>query len=98
MFHAEFEQVWTARVGVAKEAFYHTNIPSREGRLRFRTGVFRGYRFEVPFFDLGPGKTRVKMELRTNPHVLEPFGRDAWRHGNRYVQLIGERIQWGAQK
>ena len=98
VFHAEFEQVWTAGVGVAKEAFYHTDIPNREGKLRLRTGVFRGYCFGVGFFDLGPGKTRVEMELRTNGRVLELSCRDAWRHGNRYLQLIGERIKRGSQK
>ena len=98
VFRAEFEQVWTAGVEVAKEVFYHTDVPSRDGRLSFRTGVFRGYRFEVGFSDLGSGKTRVEMELRTNPHALAPFSRDAWRHGNRYLQLLGQKIQRGAQK
>ena len=95
LFHAEFEQVWTAGVEVAKEAFYDTDITSPEGRLRFLTGVFRGYRFEVSFINIGPGKTRVEMVLRTNPYVSQLFRRDAWRHGNRYLQLIGEKIRRG---
>jgi hypothetical protein len=32
-----------------------------------------------------------------NPHALEPFSGDAWRHGNRYRQRIGEKVHRGAQ-
>jgi len=98
VFDAGYEQVWMAGVEVAKEAFYHAEIPRQEGRLRFRTGVFRGYRFDVGFFHLGPGKTRVEMELRADPGVLESFSKDAWRHGDRYLQLVGERVQRGIPK
>lgn len=90
VFDAQFDRVWTAGVEVAREAFPRTAFPNRrQGTLRFRTGPFKGQGFEVVLHDAGGGKTRVELELR-NPH-----GRHAWRDGERYLTLLGEKIAAG---
>ena len=89
VFDARFDQVWTAGVEVAREAFPRTAFPNRQGTLRFRTGPFKGQGFEVVLLDVGGGKTRVELQLR-NPH-----SRHAWRDGDRYLTLLGEKIAAG---
>ena len=95
VFNAQFEAVWTAAAGVAKDAFLADKISKEEGKLRFRSGPFRGYRFEVVIVDEGAGKTRVELELRTNLRGIE---KDAWRNGDRYLTLIAQRLQRGDGK
>jgi len=89
VFDARFDQVWTAGVEVAREAFPRAAFPNRQGTLRFRTGPFRGQGFEVTLLDLGGGKTRVELELRKR------HSRHAWRDGNRYLTLLGEKLAAG---
>jgi hypothetical protein len=92
VFNAQFEAVWTAATEVAQDAFLADKISKGEGRLRFRSGPFRGYRFEVVIVDAGAGKTRVELDLRTNLRGIE---KDAWRNGDRYLTLIAQRLQRG---
>jgi hypothetical protein len=98
VFDAGFERVWTAGLEVATEAFLMTDAPRHGGTLRFRTGPLRGYRFEVVVVDLGRGKTRVQVELRSNYYVTEPVGKDGWREGDRYLKLLGEKVQRATRK
>ena len=90
VFNAQFEAVWTAAAEVAKDAFLTDHTSKEQGRLRFRSGPFRGYRFEVVIVDAGAGRTRVVLELRTNLRGIE---KDAWRNGDRYLTLISQRLQ-----
>ena len=95
VFNARFEAVWTAAVEVAKDAFLPDKTSREEGKLRFRTGPFRGYRFDVVIVDAGGGKTRVELELRTNLYGVH---KDAWRSGDRYLNLLAQRLQRGCGK
>jgi len=90
VFNAQFEAVWTAAAEVAKDAFLTDHTSKEQGRLRFRSGPFRGYRFEVVIVEAGAGKTRVELELRTNLRGIE---KDAWRNADRYLTLIAQRLQ-----
>jgi hypothetical protein len=90
VFNAQFEAVWTAASEVAKDAFLADRSSKEEGKLRFRSGPFRGYRFDVVVVDAGAGKTRVELELRTNLRGIE---KDAWRNADRYLTLISQRLQ-----
>jgi hypothetical protein len=90
VFNAQFEAVWTAASEVAKDAFLADRSSKEEGKLRFRSGPFRGYRFDVVVVDAGAGKTRVELELRTNLRGIE---KDAWRNADRYLTLIAQRLQ-----
>jgi len=94
VFNAQFEAVWTAAAEVAKDAFLTDHTSKEQGRLRFRSGPFRGYRFEVVIVDAGAGRTRVVLELRTNLRGIE---KDAWRNADRYLTLIAQRLQRGAK-
>jgi hypothetical protein len=95
VFNARVEAVWTAAAEVAKDAFLLDKASKEEGKLRFRAGPFRGYRFEVVMVDAGPGKTRVELELRTNLRGIE---KDAWRNGDRYLNMLAQRLQQGGRK
>ena len=94
VFNAQFEAVWTAAAEVAKDAFLTDHTSKEQGRLRFRSGPFRGYRFEVVIVDAGAGRTRVVLELRTNLRGIE---KDAWRNADRYLTLIAQRLQRGGK-
>jgi|KBSMisStandDraft_5_1062788.scaffolds.fasta_scaffold406764_2 hypothetical protein len=94
VFNAQFEAVWTAAAEVAKDAFLTDQTSKEQGRLRFRSGPFRGYRFDVMIVEAGAGKTRVELELRTNLRGIE---KDAWRNADRYLTLIAQRLQRGAK-
>jgi len=94
VFNAQFEAVWTAAAEVAKDAFLTDHTSKEQGRLRFRSGPFRGYRFEVVIVDAGAGRTRVELELRTNLRGIE---KDAWRNADRYLTLIAQRLQRGGK-
>ena len=94
VFNAQFEAVWTAAAEVAKDAFLTDHTSKEQGRLRFRSGPFRGYRFEVVVVDAGAGRTRVELELRTNLRGIE---KDAWRNADRYLTLIAQRLQRGGK-
>ena len=94
VFNAQFEAVWTAAAEVAKDAFLTDQTSKEQGRLRFRSGPFRGYRFDVMIVEAGAGKTRVELELRTNLRGIE---KDAWRNGDRYLTLISQRLQQGGK-
>lgn len=94
VFNAQFEAVWTAAAEVAKDAFLTDHTSKEQGRLRFRSGPFRGYRFEVVIVEAGAGKTRVELELRTNLRGIE---KDAWRNADRYLTLIAQRLQRGGK-
>jgi hypothetical protein len=94
VFNAQFEAVWTAAAEVAKDAFLTDHTSKEQGRLRFRSGPFRGYRFEVVIVDAGAGRTRVELELRTNLRGIE---KDAWRNADRYLTLIAQRLQQGGK-
>jgi hypothetical protein len=59
VFNAQFEEVWSAAAGVAKDAFLADRISRTEGKLRFRCGPLRGYRFEAVIVEVGAGKARV---------------------------------------
>jgi hypothetical protein len=98
VFHAGYEQVWTAGVEVAKEAFYQVDTTKQEGKLRFRTRPYGGYRFRVSFIDLGGGKTNIQMELRANYNAVDHQDRDGWRHGRRYLKLLGNKVQQSVEK
>ena len=97
-FNAQFETVWTAAVDVAHEAFLPDRTSKADGRLRFRTGPFRGYRFEVVIVGAGAGKTRVEMELLTNLYRVEKGEKDAWRRGDQYLRLLAERLHQSGQR
>jgi hypothetical protein len=90
VFNAQFEEVWSAAAGVAKDAFLSDRISRAEGKLRFRCGPLRGYRFEAFIVEVGAGKARVELELRTN---LRGIDKDAWRNGDRYLGLVAQRLQ-----
>ena len=92
VFNAQFEAVWSAAAGVAKDAFLADKISRVEGKLRFRCGPLRGYRFEAVIVDVGAGKARVELELHTN---LRGIDKDAWRNGDRYLSLVAQRLQPG---
>ena len=94
VFNAQFEAVWTAAAEVAKDAFLTDQTSKEQGRLRFRSGPFRGYRFDVMIVEAGAGKTRVELEPRTNLRGIE---KDAWRNADRYLTLIAQRLQRGAK-
>jgi len=94
VFNAQFEAVWTAAAGVANDAFVTDQASKEQGRLRFRSGPFRRYRFDVVVVEAGAGKTRVELELRTNLRGIE---KDAWRNGDRYLTLISQRLQQGGK-
>ena len=95
VFDAQFEVVWSAAAGVAKDAFLADKISRTEGKLRFRCGPLRGYRFEAVIVEVGAGKARVELELQTN---LRGIDKDAWRNGDRYLNLVAQRLQRGAGK
>ena len=95
VFNAGFDAVWTAAADVAKDAFMADKTSKGEGKLRFRSGPFRGYRFEVAVLDAGAGRTRVALELRTN---LRGIAKDAWRTGDRYLTLVEQRLKPGGRK
>ena len=89
VFDQQYDAVWTAASDVAREAFLYDEGSPREGRLGFRAGPLRGYRFHVEVTQTGPGRTRVELELRTNLRVVQ---KDAWRNGHRYLDLIAQRL------
>jgi hypothetical protein len=91
---AQFESVWTAAVDVAKEGFLPDRVSREEGKLRFRTGPLRGYRFDVVIIDVGAGKTRVEIELRGK--ALQGV-KDAWHSGDRYLSLVALRSRKGGK-
>ena len=95
VFNSRYEAVWSAATEVAKDAFLPDRASKEEGKLRFRAGPFRGYRFEVFIVDAGSGKTRVELELRTNLRGIE---KDAWRNGDRYLALLAQKLQRGSRK
>ena len=95
VFNSRYEAVWSAATEVAKDAFLPDRASKEEGKLRFRAGPFRGYRFEVFIVDAGSGKTRVELELRTNLRGIE---KDAWRNGDRYLGLLAQKLQRGSGK
>jgi hypothetical protein len=95
VFNSRYETVWTAAVDVAKEGFLPDMTSREEGKLRFRTGPLRKYRFEVVIVDVGSGKTRADVELLTNLAQIE---KDAWRSGDRYLTLLAQRLQQGGRK
>ena len=66
VFNAQFEEVSSAAAGVAKNAFLADQISRAEGKLRFRCGPFRGYRFEAFIVEVGAGKARAQLVLRTH--------------------------------
>ena len=98
VFNSGFEAVWAAAVDVAKGGFLLDKISKEEGRLRFRTGPLRVYRFEVAITDVGGGKTRVELELRSNRYSLPAVSKEAWRNGNRYLTLLGNKLDHRAGK
>lgn len=90
-FHSPPETVWAAAVDIARQEFVLGRVSKREGRLRFRAGPLRGYRFEVVVFSTGRiGRTRVEMELRTDFDGMDI--KDARRNGDRYFALLAERL------
>ncbi len=95
VFNTRFETVWTAAVDVAKEGFLPEMTSREQGKLRFRTGPLRKYRFEVVIVEVGAEKTRVDVDLRTNLTQIE---KDAWRSGDRYLTLLAQRLQQGGRK
>ena len=95
VFNAQFDAVWTAASEVANDAFLADRSSKAEGKLRFRSGPFRGYRFDVMVVDAGAGRTRVELELRTNLRGVE---KDAWRNAERYLTLISQRLQRGGNR
>jgi hypothetical protein len=95
VFNAQFEEVWSAAAGVAKDTFLADRISKAEGKLRFRCGLLRGYRFEAVIVEVGAGKARMELELRTN---LRGIDKDAWRNGDRYLGLVAQRLQRGGGK
>ena len=94
IFNAEFDAVWNAAAEVAKDAFLTDHTSREEGRLRFRSGPFRGYRFDVFVVNAGAGRTRVELQLRTNLRGIE---KDAWRNADRYLTLISQRLPRGGK-
>lgn len=98
VFNTRFEAVWVAAVAVAKEGFLSDKTSKEEGKLRFRTGPLRGYRFEVVIVDAGAGKTRLEVELLTNFYAVKRIEKDAWRSGDRYITLLAQRLQQGGRK
>jgi hypothetical protein len=95
VFNARFEAVWSAAAGVANDAFLADKISRAEGKLRFRCGPLRGYRFEAFIVEVGAGKARVELELQTN---LRGIDKDAWRNGERYLSLVAQRLKRGGGK
>jgi len=90
VYEARFDAVWTAADSVAKESFLLDHSSRDKGRLLFRTGPLRAYRFEVVVTEMQPGRTRVQLDLRTNLRGLE---KDAWRNAARYLDLVSRRVQ-----
>ena len=95
VFSSQFDAVWTAATGVAGDAFLADKTSKAEGKLRFRCGPLRGYRFEAVIVEVGGGKSRVELELQTN---LRGIDKDAWRNGDRYLSLVAQRLQRGGGK
>ena len=95
VFNAQFEEVWSAAAAVAKDTFLADRISRAKGKLRFRFGLLRGYRFEGVIVEVGAGKARIQLELRTN---LRGIDKDAWRNGDRYLGLVAQRLQRGGGK
>jgi hypothetical protein len=93
-FNARFDAVWKAADRAARDAFLLDHSSREDGELRFRAGLFRGYRFEVGVVESEPGKTRVEMELRTD---LRGIDKDAWRNADRYLELIAHRLRGPAK-
>jgi len=89
------EEVWTAAAETASQSFSLISRSERERKLRFRTGPMKGHRFEVNVIELRPGKTRIDVELLTNYYNLDAERRDAWRSGDRYLDLVKQRVQGG---
>jgi hypothetical protein len=98
VFNSGFEAIWTAAVDVAREGFQVEKASREQGRLRFRTGPFRGYRFEAVITEVGVGKTQVTVELLTNYYAVPAVGKDAWRTGDRYLSLLGQRLEQHGKK
>jgi hypothetical protein len=89
IFNSQYDAVWAAADEVSRQAFLQDQSLPEQGRLRFRAGPLRGYRFHVEVLRTGPAQTRVEIELRTNLRVVQ---KDAWRNGQRYLDLIGQRL------
>lgn len=100
LFNAPFDAVWAAATDIAKESFLpdQERTSKEQGKLGFRTGPFRGYRFEVFLVNQGVSKTRVDVELRTNRYGVEGVEKDAWRSCDWYLSLLGQRLQPGGRK
>ena len=90
VYEARFDAVWMAAHSVAQDSFLLDNSSRDKGRLLFRTGPLRAYRFEVMVTQIQSGKTRVQLELRTNLRGLE---KDAWRNAARYLDLVSKKVQ-----
>jgi len=95
VFNAQAEAVWIAAWEVANDAFLVDKSSKAERKLRFRVGPLRAYRFEVVVINAGPRRTRVELELLTN---LRGIQKDAWRNGDRYLTMIGQRLQRSGPK
>jgi hypothetical protein len=95
VFNARFDVIWVAAVDAAKDGFLLDKASKEQGKLRFRTGPFRRYRFEVSVIEVGTGRTRVEVELRTNFSAIE---KDAWRSGDHYLDLLSQRLKGSAAK
>jgi hypothetical protein len=93
IFNAGFDAVWTAAVEVARDGFLADRASRREGKLRFRTGPLRGYRFEVALTDAGGGRTRVEVEWLANYYAVHQEEKEAWRRGDRYLLLLARRLR-----
>lgn len=92
VFDSPFELVWSAAVDVASERFIPEKISKGERLLRFRTGPFNGYRFDVVIAQRGEERTRVEIGLRTNYYAIHATRRDAWGHGNVYLKMLRQRL------
>jgi len=95
VFNGGFETVWSAAVSAASDGFLSDRVSKEQGTLRFRSGPFRAYRFEVVVIPIGPARTRVEVELRTNRYGIE---RGAWRDGDRYLIMMLQRIERTGRK
>ena len=89
-FDAAPESVWAAALAVARDMFAVDRAIQEEARLLFRSGPFRGYRFEVTVVPAGPGKARVFIELKSSRPFLE---KAAQRDAERYLVLLAQRLQ-----
>ena len=95
VFDARYDAVWSAAMDAAKEGFLPDPYFKQPGHLRFRAGSMQGYQFEVVVQDLGAGKTRVEVELRTRVYKVN---RNALRNADRYLTIVSRKLQEHGQK